>query len=70
MPSTKKWNGIRLESGILSAELRKTSNDKFALFSDYHHPVLGQSELVEPWLTLIAERYWLRLNDEPTRSAS
>jgi SAM-dependent methyltransferase len=64
MPGTNLWRQIRLESGILTVELQKTRDQKFELFSDYHHPMPGQKPLSEPWLTLIAERYWLRLNEE------
>jgi hypothetical protein len=64
MPGTRLWSQIKLESGILQVALQKMRDQRFELFSDYHHPVPGQQPLSEPWLTLIAERYWLRLNEE------
>lgn len=64
LPGSRSWQTILQQSGLVVACLRKTADRPFALFSDYDANLIGQRPLGEPWRTMIAERYDLRIRAE------
>lgn len=64
LPGSRAWQEILQQSGIVVARFRKTTDGPFAIFSDYDANLVGQRPLGEPWRTMIAERYDLRVRAE------
>lgn len=58
---SEHWRGILQQSGMLSVMLRKKINKEFELFSDFDANIVGVSAINEPWRSIIADRYDLRV---------
>lgn len=64
MPGSRAWQPIHQQSGLVVARLLKTMDRPFAVFSDYDANLVGHRPLGEPWRTMIAQRYDLRVRPE------
>jgi hypothetical protein len=60
------WNGLVIQSGMLSCRMRKCSNKPFKLFTDFDQISIGAIPLPEPWATMVRERYWLKVEAAPS----
>jgi hypothetical protein len=55
------WSATVTQSGIIVAQLHKTSDKPFKLFTDFDQTAMGRLKIPEPWASLIADRYDLRV---------
>jgi hypothetical protein len=58
------WSGSVTQSGIVEAQLRKTSEAPFQLFTDFDQAAMGRMKIAEPWASLIRDRYDLRVRKD------
>jgi len=63
MPGSATWTSLHQHSGLVVVRLRKVLDQDFVPFSDYDAHLVGQRPLSEPWASMIANRYDLRIRD-------
>jgi hypothetical protein len=55
------WSKTVMQSGIITAVLRKMVDAPFRLFTDYDQAEMGRMKISEPWASVIRDRYDLRI---------
>lgn len=58
---SERWAGIRHESGMITARMRKVNDRPFRLFTDYDIEQLGRPNLPMPWAQVMLDRNDLRV---------
>jgi hypothetical protein len=64
-PGAKAWSATVMQSGIVTALLRKVNDAPFRLFTDYDQAQMGRMAISEPWASVIRDRYDLRVRTMP-----
>jgi hypothetical protein len=57
-----QWDGMIIQSGMLTCRLRKRGDHQFRLFTDFDQAAMERLPLSEPWASMVRDRYQLQVD--------